>query len=116
MKSFVAARLALDNWRSAIVNWRRLELSTWAKLFEMESEKCDDDARSWFFLAYEVVVAVPLQISDSSEELKIYAQKLLKDLEAYFSSAIVGQFVQRLQLLKERLCLQKKKRSYKLQI
>ena len=50
---------------------------------------------------YEVVVAVPLQISDSSEELKIYAQKLLKDLEAYFSSAIVGQFVQRLQLLKQ---------------
>jgi len=90
-----------DELTATIVNWRRLELSTWAKLFEMESEKCDDDARSWFFLAYEVVVAVPLQISDSSEELKIYAQKLLKDLEAYFSSAIVGQFVQRLQLLKQ---------------
>ncbi|KAL5322228.1 hypothetical protein ACEPPN_010200 [Leptodophora sp. 'Broadleaf-Isolate-01'] len=90
-----------DELTATIVNWRRLELSTWAKLFEMESEKCDDDARSWFFLAYEVVVAVPLQISDSPEELRVYAQKLLKDLEAYFSSAIVGQFVQRLQLLKQ---------------
>ncbi|KAH7416678.1 hypothetical protein BKA64DRAFT_566614, partial [Cadophora sp. MPI-SDFR-AT-0126] len=90
-----------DELTAIIVNWRRLELSTWAKLFEMESEKCDDDARSWFFLAYEVVVAVPLQISDSPEELRVYAQKLLKDLEAYFSSAIVGQFVQRLQLLKQ---------------
>ncbi|PVH69086.1 P-loop containing nucleoside triphosphate hydrolase protein, partial [Cadophora sp. DSE1049] len=90
-----------DELTATIVNWRRLELSTWAKLFEMESEKCDDDARSWFFLAYEVVVAVPLQISDSPEELRLYAQKLLKDLEAYFSSAIVGQFVQRLQLLKQ---------------
>ncbi|KAK0118514.1 hypothetical protein ONS95_007405 [Cadophora gregata] len=90
-----------DELTATIVNWRRLELSTWAKLFEMESDKCDDDARSWFFLAYEVVVAVPLQISDSPEELRVYARKLLKDLEAYFSSAIVGQFVQRLQLLKQ---------------
>ncbi|KAH7348924.1 hypothetical protein BKA65DRAFT_525885 [Rhexocercosporidium sp. MPI-PUGE-AT-0058] len=90
-----------DELTATIVNWRRLELSTWAKLFEMESEKCDDDARSWFFLAYEVVVAVPLQISDSREELRVYAQKLLMDLEAYFTSAIVGQFVQRLQLLQQ---------------
>ncbi|KAI9048875.1 hypothetical protein LZ554_006731 [Drepanopeziza brunnea f. sp. 'monogermtubi'] len=90
-----------DKLTQTIVNWRRLELSTWAKLFEMESQTCDDDARSWFFIAYEVVVAVPLQISDSPEELKVYAQKLLKDLEAYFSTAITGQFVQRLQLLKQ---------------
>ncbi|KAL2064559.1 hypothetical protein VTL71DRAFT_3696 [Oculimacula yallundae] len=96
-----SALVLYDDLTATIVNWRRLELSTWAKLFETESEKCDDDARSWFFLAYEVVVAVPLQISDQPGELRVYAQKLLKDLEAYFSSSIVGQFVQRLLLLKQ---------------
>lgn len=92
-----------DGITSTIVSWRRLELTTWAKLFEMESKKCDDDARSWFFVAYQVVIAAPLSISRSSSEdgLKSYAQKLLKDLETYFSTAIIGQFVQRLQLLKQ---------------
>ncbi|TAQ87529.1 hypothetical protein B7494_g4151 [Chlorociboria aeruginascens] len=90
-----------DNITSTIVNWRRLELSTWAKLFDMESKKCDDDARSWWFVAYQVIIAAPLSMSGSVEELKDYARKLLQDLQAYFSTAIMGQFVQRLQLLKQ---------------
>jgi midasin len=90
-----------DNLTATIVSWRRLELSTWAKLFDMESNKCDNDARSWWFIAYQVVVAAPLQISDNREELVDYAPKLLRDLEMYFSSAIIGQFSQRLQLLKQ---------------
>lgn len=92
-----------DSITSTIVSWRRLELTTWAKLFEMESKSCDDDARSWWFIAYQVVIAAPLSISESSsaDELKSYAQKLLKDLEVYFSSSIVGQFMPRLQLLKQ---------------
>lgn len=91
-----------DDLTATIVNWRRLELSTWAKLFEMETKQCDNDARSWFFIAYRVVIAAPLQISESApDELQDYAQNLLKDLEMYFSSAVLGQFVQRLQLLKQ---------------
>ncbi len=90
-----------DNLTTTIVNWRRLELSTWAKLFDMETKQCDDDARSWFFVAYKVIVAAPLQMSDSPDQLQDYAQKLLKDLEAYFSTAILGQYIQRLQLLKQ---------------
>jgi midasin (ATPase involved in ribosome maturation) len=90
-----------DNLTATIVNWRRLELSTWAKLFDMETKQCDDDARSWFFVAYKVIIAAPLQMSDSPDQLQDYAQKLLKDLEAYFSTAILGQYIQRLQLLKQ---------------
>jgi midasin len=102
--SRVNSVLALyDRITSTIVSWRRLELSTWAKLFEMESRHCDDDARSWWFVAYQVIVAAPLSLaqSDSADELETYAQKLLKDLETYFSTAIIGQFMQRLQLLKQ---------------
>lgn len=99
-----SALVQYDDLTATIVNWRRLELSTWAKLFEMEAEQCDNDARSWFFIAYKVVIAAPLQISESApQELPDYAQKLLKDLEMYFTSAILGQFVQRLQLLKQLL-------------
>ncbi|RDW65425.1 midasin [Coleophoma crateriformis] len=90
-----------DNLTATIVSWRRLELSTWAKLFDMESQKCDDDAKSWWFVAYQVIVAAPLAIADSVQELRTYAQKLLKDLETYFSTAILGQYVQRLTLLKQ---------------
>ncbi|KAE9368077.1 P-loop containing nucleoside triphosphate hydrolase protein, partial [Stipitochalara longipes BDJ] len=90
-----------DNITGTIVSWRRLELSTWAKLFDMETKTCDNDARSWWFVAYQVVVAAPLQMSESEDELRSYAQKLLKDLEAYFSTTIIGQFIQRLQLLKQ---------------
>ncbi|PQE19082.1 hypothetical protein CJF30_00007426 [Rutstroemia sp. NJR-2017a BBW] len=90
-----------DKLTSTIVSWRRLELTTWSRLFDMENKKCDDDARSWWFVAYQVVIAAPLSMSESVDELKSYAQKLLQDLESYFSTAIVGQYLQRLQLLKQ---------------
>jgi midasin len=90
-----------DKLTSTIVSWRRLELATWARLFDMENRKCDDDAKSWWFVAYEVVIAAPLSMSQSERELRSYAQNLLQDLETYFSSAIQGQFRQRLQLLNQ---------------
>ncbi|KAH8805650.1 hypothetical protein F5884DRAFT_679985, partial [Xylogone sp. PMI_703] len=89
-----------DSITSTIVNWRRLELSTWAKLFDMEIKKCNDDAKSWWFIAYQVVIAVPITM-ESEEELRTYSQILLKDLEAYFATAIIGQFIERLRLLKQ---------------
>ncbi len=90
-----------DQLTSTIVSWRRLELATWARLFDMENEKCDGDAKSWWFVAYEVTIAAPLSMSQSEPELRSYAQKLLQDLEAYFTTAIQGQFGQRLQLLRQ---------------
>ncbi|RKF56890.1 Huge dynein-related AAA-type ATPase [Erysiphe neolycopersici] len=86
---------------STIISWRRLELSTWAKLFEMEISKCEDDAKSWWFVAYEIIIAVPLQKSKSKDDIKDYAQRLLVELENYFSSAVLGQYSQRLKLLKQ---------------
>ncbi|CZR69956.1 related to midasin (AAA ATPase) [Phialocephala subalpina] len=96
-----SALMQYDNLTQTIVSWRRLELSTWAKLFDMETKKCEEDAKSWWFVAYEVIIAAPLGVSESPDELRSYAQKLLKDLELYFSTAILGQYVQRLQLLKQ---------------
>ncbi|TEA19278.1 Midasin [Colletotrichum sidae] len=83
-----------------IISWRRLELTTWSKLFDMEARKCSEDADSWFFVAYQVVIAVPLSLVDSPE-LQDYAVNLIKELETYFSTAIVGQFSSRIRLLRQ---------------
>lgn len=90
-----------DRLTQTIVSWRRLELSTWARLFDMENRKCDEDAKSWWFVAYQIVVAVPLGMADAIEELRDYAKKLLKELETYFSTAMQGQFEQRIKLLSQ---------------
>lgn len=84
-----------------VIRWRRLELSTWANLFDMEQNKCQSDAYSWWFVAYQVVIAVPLSMVDDSDELKVYNSSLIENLEMYFSTSIVGQFTARLALLKQ---------------
>ncbi|KAH6978698.1 hypothetical protein EDB82DRAFT_546712 [Fusarium venenatum] len=88
-------------WASKIyvIRWRRLELSTWANLFDMEQKKCQDDAYSWWFVAYQVVIAVPLSLVDFPKEMTKYAASLISSLEMYFSTAIVGQYGARLALL-----------------
>ena len=90
-----------DGITSLIVSWRRLELSTWEKLFDTEVRHCEDDTKSWWFIAYQVIIAIPMSMDQSEAELREYAVKLLQDLAIYFSSAIMGQFEQRLQLLRQ---------------
>ncbi|KAF4457552.1 hypothetical protein F53441_602 [Fusarium austroafricanum] len=84
-----------------VIRWRRLELSTWANLFDMEQRKCQDDAYSWWFVAYQVVIAVPLSLVDVPNEMEEYASSLISSLEMYFSTAIVGQYGARLGLLRQ---------------
>ncbi|KAI2639493.1 midasin [Hypomontagnella submonticulosa] len=84
-----------------LVGWRRLELSTWGKLFDMEVKKSEEDASSWWFIAYQAIIAVPLNLAQAGEDLSEHAANLLKELETYFSSAPVGQFASRLGLLEQ---------------
>ncbi|CEJ89459.1 Putative Midasin [[Torrubiella] hemipterigena] len=84
-----------------LIKWRRLELSTWANLFDMEQARCQEDAASWWFIAYQVIIAVPLTLVDAPEDLNNYANAFTRDLEAYFSTSIVGQFRGRIDLLRQ---------------
>ena len=100
--SKVYAVLALhDALTDTIIRWRRLELSTWANLFETEQNKCCDDAYSWWFIAYQVVIAVPLTMINSVPQLREYAASLVETVQTYFSSSIVGQFSTRVALLRQ---------------
>ncbi|KAK8040874.1 hypothetical protein PG994_013881 [Apiospora phragmitis] len=90
-----------DRLTDVLISWRRLELSTWGKLFDMELERCEDDANSWWFVAYQAVIAGPLEMAEAGRDLQQHAANLLKTLETYFSSAELGQFASRLSLLKQ---------------
>ncbi|CAN8097186.1 unnamed protein product [Discula destructiva] len=84
-----------------IVSWRRLELGTWAKLFDQELDKCQSDAKSWWFVAYHAVIAIPLSKLELAQDLKDYAIRLVGDLEMFFSEAVLGEFHSRLRLLRQ---------------
>ncbi|KAI9841030.1 MAG: AAA ATPase midasin [Sclerophora amabilis] len=99
-KEFSTADLR-DEIRSKIIEWRRLELSTWPRLLEMEQQKCNDDAKSWWFIAYEAVVALPMSLIDAGESLDEHSVELASTLQIFLASTSLGQFCQRLRLLEQ---------------
>lgn len=91
-----------DELTNMIIAWRRLELSTWAKLLDLERERCDDDVSAWWFVAYEALFAVPLQMAESGEQdLSEHIQGVVATLEQFFNSTTLGQFSRRLRLVSD---------------
>ncbi|KAB5558727.1 hypothetical protein GE09DRAFT_1203577 [Coniochaeta sp. 2T2.1] len=87
---------------NTIIDWRRLELASWARLFDMEEEKCRHDAKSWWFIAYGAIIFEPCsRLQQGQKSLEDYAVEVLEILGTYFSDAIAGQFIARLSLVKQ---------------
>lgn len=82
-----------------LLSWRRLELSTWARLLDMEDQKCRDDIDAWWFITYEVVVAAPISIIVAREDLHAHVVQLLSVLNEQLVSTSLGHFGLRLQML-----------------
>ncbi|KAK3332440.1 hypothetical protein B0T19DRAFT_415687 [Cercophora scortea] len=95
------ATILYDRLRDTICDWRRLELSSWSRLLEMEAKKCHDAAKSWWFIAYASVILEPCERLRLGEDLKDYSVSLLGTLEKYFQDANLGQFAPRLNLLRQ---------------
>ncbi|RMZ67921.1 midasin (AAA ATPase) [Pyrenophora seminiperda CCB06] len=89
-----------DDLTKLLVSWRELELTTWARLFDMEEEKYRDDAKSWFFVAYETIIAASESVEDE-KAMKTHTKDLLKSLEGFFETTTLGQFEQRIKLLQQ---------------
>lgn len=89
-----------DDLTKLLVSWRQLELTTWAKLFDLEEEKFRDDAKSWFFVAYETIIAASESV-DEEKTIKAHAKNLLKSLEGFFERTTLGQYEQRIKLLQQ---------------
>ncbi|KAG9965594.1 midasin, partial [Aureobasidium melanogenum] len=97
-REYSAAAL-YDSITGLIVSWRQLELSTWSRLLDMETLKCNEDAKSWFYIAYENIVVVPLSIGETETEMKNHVTELIKTLYGFFTSTGLGQFSARLKML-----------------
>jgi midasin len=99
-KEYTAASL-YDDITALTISWRRLELSTWAKLLDLEFEKCEQAVSTWWFVAYEAFIALPLQKAENGEDLKAYTTEALHTLEAFLKSTTIGQFSARLRLIEQ---------------
>ncbi|THY35096.1 midasin [Aureobasidium pullulans] len=97
-REYSAAAL-YDNITNLIVSWRQLELSTWSRLLDMETIRCNEDSKSWFYIAYENIVVVPLQIGETETEMRNHVTELIKTLYGFFTSTGLGQFSARLRML-----------------
>jgi midasin len=97
-REYSAATL-YDSITSLIVSWRQLELSTWSRLLDMEALRCDEDAKSWFYIAYENIVVVPISIGDTEDKMREHVTGLIKTLYDFFASTGLGQFSARLRML-----------------
>ncbi|OIW33500.1 midasin [Coniochaeta ligniaria NRRL 30616] len=91
-----------EKFTNTIIDWRRLELASWARLFDMEEEKCRHDAKSWWFIAYGAIIFEPCsRLQQGQKSLENYAVEVLDILGSYFADAITGQFIARLSLVKQ---------------
>ncbi|KAE8307881.1 hypothetical protein BDV41DRAFT_568708 [Aspergillus transmontanensis] len=90
-----------DEITNLIISWRRLELSTWARLLDLEKEKCVQDVSQWWFVAYEAIIGAPVQLAESGQtDLSEHTQEVIATLENFFRSTTLGQYSERLQLVK----------------
>ncbi|KAL9108063.1 MAG: hypothetical protein Q9227_007169 [Pyrenula ochraceoflavens] len=95
-REFSAAILSQE-LTDLIVGWRRLEMLSWSKLLDKEDEKTDREAKSWWFLLYEVIISVPCQLT--SEELKDHIVTMLATLDKFLANSPLGQFSSRIELI-----------------
>ncbi len=88
-----------DQLTELLVHWRRLELSSWARLLDMEDKNCKTDADSWWFIAYEAIVAAPLSMVESQQDIGNHAEGLFSTLEGFLATTSLGQHSHRLDII-----------------
>lgn len=107
--------------RDLIIAWRRLELSTWARLLDMEDEKSASAARTWWFIAYEIAMADDnddngeCSKTENEEAICQSSTSLISTLEELLRNSSVGQFNTRLNILETlQKCIDIRQRKGKL--
>ena len=98
-REFSAAAL-YDELTQLIISWRRIELSSWSRLLDREEEVNLQEAKSWWFIAYEAILHPLTDAQVSSEEAKRFSIQLSSELQNFIKTANLGQFATRLNILK----------------
>ena len=97
-REFSAATL-YNELTQLIVSWRKIELLSWSQLLDREEKTHLQEAKSWWFIAYEAILH-PLTDADvSSEEARQFTIQLSSELQTFIKTANLGQFATRLSIL-----------------
>ncbi|KAK9365423.1 hypothetical protein V1509DRAFT_649647 [Lipomyces kononenkoae] len=89
----------IDILSRLVIDWRRLELSSWSLLFDKEAEGMKKKASEWLFYLYENAIAVPTRLCEDGEDIELHVLELLQGVTALMGNSPKGQFVTRLQLV-----------------
>jgi midasin len=93
----------IKEWQSTIsslvVEWRRLELSSWAQLLNHEHIACVEGTSEWWFRIYEATV-YGTRAAALEGTLDRHLSSLLPLLESFLMSSSIGEYSPRLQLLR----------------
>jgi midasin len=87
-----------------IVEWRRLELSSWQTLLESEVSQCRRGGAKWWFQLYDAAIRGVLNAAAEEEQgqsnrLAVYLRELVSLLVEFMTSSSLGEFPHRLELL-----------------
>ncbi|ERF75124.1 hypothetical protein EPUS_07813 [Endocarpon pusillum Z07020] len=89
----------IDELTALIISWRRLELSSWSRLLVAESSICEEDAKLWWFMVYEIVISIPLRLIDEGNDCASHSQDLVGTLIKFLQNSRLGQYSPRLRIL-----------------
>lgn len=82
-----------------IISWRRLELSTWSSLLEVEETRIKEQAYEWWFPVYENVILAPFSDPETYDALA-QLPHLVSPLLEFLAGTTIGQFQHRITLLR----------------
>ena len=85
-----------DGITKLLISWRRIELSSWSELLDVEDQSQQKEASSWFFILYEAIFSVDLGLgADKRGSLAA----LLEELQRFLKTSPIGQFSTRLGMI-----------------
>ncbi|KAK1027794.1 AAA ATPase midasin [Friedmanniomyces endolithicus] len=91
----------LEEVTSLIVSWRQIELSSWAGLLDREDHACRKAAASWWYVAYESIIAAVRALQHSTLALTSHTEELLQTLASFLSSCGLAEFLPRMDMLRD---------------
>ena len=83
-----------------IIKWRRMELSSWAKLLDREEEQHKINAGSWFFMLYEAIIVNPRRLVEEDQLDQKYLTELVSTLQDFLRGSTLGEYLSRLELVR----------------
>jgi midasin len=97
-KEYSAATI-LNKTTDLLISWRQLELSTWARMLDLETEKAEENARKWYFLAYENVIHRPMTMDATAEQMADHTTDLVTSLQDFMKASTMGEYATKLRII-----------------